>query len=192
MTVEAVDAARSITEVTELVLAGFSFDAAAQEKAKEMDSPSLRIHLAHIRPDVSPGMQGLLKETPNSQLFTVFGQPDIRVVAAGDGELKVEMNGVCIYNPLTGEISESSNKKVAAWFLDSDYDGRCFCISQAFFPDKTAWDKIAKALGSSVNTDQFKDFTTSWPFKPGKHKRVAVKVIDPRGNEVIAIQTLNG
>jgi adenine-specific DNA-methyltransferase len=191
MTVEAIDAARGITEVTELVLAGFSFDAAAQEKAKEMDSSSLRIHLAHIRPDVSPGMQGLLKETPNSQLFTVFGQPDICVLPGSDGEVKVEMNGVCIYNPLTGEISESSNKKVAAWFLDSDYDGRCFCISQAFFPNKDAWEKIAKALGSSVSTTEFEDFSTSWPFKPGKHKRIAVKVIDPRGNEVIAIQTLN-
>jgi len=191
MTVEAIDAARSLTEVTELVLAGFSFDAAAQEKAKEMDSSSLRIHLAHIRPDVSPGMQGLLKETPNSQLFTVFGQPDIRVVPASDGEVKVEMNGVCIYNPLTGEISESSNKKVAAWFLDSDYDGRCFCISQAFFPNKDAWEKIAKALGSSVSTAEFEDFSASWPFKPGKNKRIAVKVIDPRGNEVIAIQTIN-
>jgi adenine-specific DNA-methyltransferase len=191
LAVEAIEAARDLKDIAELVLAGFSFDAAAQEKAKEMDSASLRIHLAHIRPDVSPGMQGLLKETPNNQLFTVFGQPDIRVVTASDGEFKVEMNGVCIYNPLTGEISESSNKKVAAWFLDADYDGRCFCISQAFFPDKDAWTKISKAIGSSVNAGLFEDFTTSWPFKPGKHKRIAVKVIDPRGNEVIAIKTLS-
>ena len=190
MAVDAIESAKGLKEVNELVIAGFSFDSAAQEKAKEMDSPELRIHLAHIRPDVSPGMQGLLKETANSQLFTVFGQPDIRVVPADAGQVKVEMNGVCIYNPLTGEISESSNKKVAAWFLDTDYDGRCFCISQAFFPDKEAWAKIAKALGSSVSDGAFEAFTTSWPFKPGKHNRIAVKVIDPRGNEVMAIQTL--
>lgn len=190
MAVEAIESAKGLKEVNELVIAGFSFDSAAQEKAKEMDSPELRIHLAHIRPDVSPGMQGLLKETANSQLFTVFGQPDIRVVPADAGQVKVEMNGVCIYNPLTGAISESSRKKVAAWFLDADYDGRCFCISQAFFPDKDAWAKIAKALGSSVSEGAFEEFTTSWPFKPGKHNRIAVKVIDPRGNEVMAIQTL--
>lgn len=190
MAVEAIESAKGLKEVNELVIAGFSFDSAAQEKAKEMDSPELRIHLAHIRPDVSPGMQGLLKETANSQLFTVFGQPDIKPVPTGDGEYKVEMNGVCVYNPLTGEISESSRKKVAAWFLDADYDGRCFCISQAFFPDKYAWAKIAKALGSSVSEGAFEEFTTSWPFKPGKHNRIAVKVIDPRGNEVMAIQTL--
>lgn len=190
MAVDAIESAKGLKDVSELVLAGFSFDSASQEKAKAMDSAELRIHLAHIRPDVSPGMQGLLKETANSQLFTVFGQPDILVVPADDGQVKVEMNGVCIYNPLTGEISESSNKKVAAWFLDTDYDGRCFCISQAFFPDKDAWAKIAKALGTSVSEGAFEAFTTSWPFKPGKHNRIAVKVIDPRGNEVMAIQTL--
>jgi len=190
LAVEAIEAAGGLKEITDLIIAGFSFDAAAQQMAKEKDNPTLRIHLAHIRPDVSPGMQGLLKETPNSQLFTVFGQPDIKVLPAGDGEYKVEMNGVCIYNPLTGEISDSTNTKVAAWFLDADYDGSCFCFSQAFFPDKSAWDKIAKALNSSVPESAFQHFTTSWPFKPGKHKRIAVKVIDPRGNEVMAIKTL--
>jgi len=67
--------------------------------------------------------------------------------------------------------------------LDTDYDGRCFCISQAFFPDKDAWAKIAKALGSSVSEGAFEAFTTSWPFKPGKHNRIAVKVIDPRATK---------
>lgn len=191
MAVQAIEEARGLREITDLVIAGFSFDAAAQEKAKEMDSPAFRIHLAHIRPDVSPGMHGLLKETPNSQLFTVFGQPEIEILPAGDGEYKVQMDGVCVYNPLTGEISDTANTKVAAWFLDSDYDGRCFCVSQAFFPDKTAWEKIAKSLGSSVPDGAFEAFTTSWPFKPGLHKRIAVKVIDPRGNEVMAIKTLS-
>lgn len=191
ITVEAIEAARNLKEINELVLAAYSFDVAAQQKAKEMSDGALHVHLAHIRPDVSPGMQGLLKETPNSQLFTVFGQPDIRVLPAGDGEYKVEMNGVCIYNPLTGAISDTPSKQIAAWFIDTDYDGRCFCFSQAFFPDKTAWDKIAKALGSSVPESTFQAFTTSWPFKPGQHNRIAVKVIDPRGNEVMAIKTLN-
>ena len=188
---EAIEGAQGLKEIDELVVAGFSFDAAAQEVAKDKDSEKLRIHLAHIRPDVSPGMQGLLKETANSQLFTVFGQPEISVSDAADGMKQVEMSGVCVYNPLTGEITEAAGNKVAAWFLDADYDGRCFCVSQAFFPDKDAWGKIAKALGSSVSEDAFEDSTVSWPFKVGKNKRIAVKVIDPRGNEVMAIKTLN-
>jgi adenine-specific DNA-methyltransferase len=191
LAVDAIESARAIKEITDIVLAGFSFDAAAQEKAKQLDSPAFRVHLAHIRPDVSPGMQGLLKETPNSQLFTVFGQPEIQILPAGDGEYKVQMDGVCVYNPLTGAIEDTSSKKVAAWFLDTDYDGRCFCVSQAFFPDKTAWEKIARALGGSVPDGTFEAFTTSWPFKLGEHKRIAVKVIDPRGNEVMTIKTIS-
>jgi adenine-specific DNA-methyltransferase len=191
LAVEAIESARAIKEMTDIVLAGFSFDAAAQEKAKQLDSPAFRVHFAHIRPDVSPGMQGLLKETPNSQLFTVFGQPEIQLLPAGDGEYKVRMDGVCVYNPLTGSIEDTSSKKVAAWFLDADYDGRCFCVSQAFFPDKSAWEKISKALGGSVPDGTFEAFTTSWPFELGQHKRIAVKVIDPRGNEVMAIKTIS-
>lgn len=191
LAVDAIESARAIKEITDIVLAGFSFDAAAQERAKQLDSPAFRVHLAHIRPDVSPGMQGLLKETPNSQLFTVFGQPEIQILPAGDGEYKVQMDGVCVYNPLTGAIEDTSSKKVAAWFLDTDYDGRCFCVSQAFFPDKTAWEKIARALGGSVPDGTFEAFTTSWPFKLGEHKRIAVKVIDPRGNEVMTIKTIS-
>jgi adenine-specific DNA-methyltransferase len=191
LAVEAIESAKAIKEITDIVLAGFSFDAAAQEKAKQLDSPAFRVHLAHIRPDVSPGMQGLLKETPNSQLFTVFGQPEIQILPAGDGEYKVQMDGVCVYNPLTGAIEDTSSKKVAAWFLDTDYDGRCFCVSQAFFPDKSAWEKISKALGGSVPDGAFEAFTTSWPFKLGQYKRIAVKVIDPRGNEVMAIKTIS-
>jgi adenine-specific DNA-methyltransferase len=191
LAVDAIESARAIKEMTDIVLAGFSFDAAAQEKAKQLDSPAFRVHLAHIRPDVSPGMQGLLKETPNSQLFTVFGQPEIQLLPAGDGEYKVQMDGVCVYNPLTGAIEDTSSKKVAAWFLDTDYDGRCFCVSQALFPDKSAWERISKALGGSVPDGAFEAFTTSWPFKLGQHKRIAVKVIDPRGNEVMAIKTIS-
>ncbi len=81
---------------------------------------------------------------------------------------------------------------MAAWFPDADFDGRCFCISQAFFPDQHAWAKIAKALGSQADEEAFDAFkgTKSLPFPAGKHHRIAVKVIDPRGNEVMAIRKL--
>jgi adenine-specific DNA-methyltransferase len=136
-------------------------------------------------------MDGLLKDSPKSQLFTVFGQPEIRLHEE-DSAIKVELLGVDIYSPLTGEITSSGANKVAAWFLDSDYDGRCFCITQAFFPNQKAWDKIAKALGSSADAEAFDAYngTVSVPFEPGEHQRIAVKVIDPRGNEVMAIRSL--
>lgn len=149
--------------------------------------------MAHIRPDVSPGMDGLLKETPNSQLFTVFGQPDIKLKSTKDGEYTIELPGVDIFDPIKGEVRSSGADKVAAWFLDSDYDGRCFCITQAFFPDQNAWEKIAKSLGSTADPEAFEAFggTVSLPFKAGKYKRAAVKVIDPRGNEVMTFVSLS-
>ncbi len=188
------DLIRASRRYDELVIAAFSFDGASQEIIQESTNPRLKIHMTHIRPDVSPGMDGLLKDTPHSQLFTVFGQPEIEVRPNDDGDVEVELLGVDIYSPLTGEVHSAGASKVAAWFLDSDYDSRCFCVTQAFFPNQKAWNNIAKAMGSTADTQAFDAYngTVSIPFAPGKHKRIAVKVIDPRGNEVMAIRSLEG
>lgn len=174
------------------MIAGFSFAPEAAATVQEAKHPKLRVHMAYIRPDLNPGMDGLLKDTPSSQLFTVFGEPDIEVKKVKDGEYLCTLLGVDIYDPVTNVVRSSGAEKVAAWFLDQDFDGRCFCVTQAFFPDQDAWEKIAKALGSSADLDAFEAFkgTTSLPFKAGKHRRIAVKVVDPRGNEVMALRSL--
>jgi adenine-specific DNA-methyltransferase len=197
----------NIAGYQDLVLAGFSFDGAAQAVIDSIKHPKVRIHMAHIRPDVNPGMNGLLKEQPGSQLFTVFGQPRVKVTGPGkkgsmgeaptkdkpgeppEGEYTATMEGVDIYDPVTNQIVPTKADKVAAWFLDSDYDGRTFCITQAFFPDRSAWEKLSKALSGVVDPDRFEALsgTTSLPFPKGKHASVAVKVIDPRGNEVMKV-----
>ena len=102
------------------------------------------------------------------------------------------MEGVDIYNPVDNSITPTRADKVAAWFLDSDYDGRAFCITQAFFPDRSAWDKLSKALLGVVDPERFTDLsgTASLSFRAGKHRRAAVKVIDPRGNEVMRVHEL--
>lgn len=176
----------------ELVIAGFSFDAAATAVIQEAVHPRLQIHQAYIRPDVNRGMDGLLKETPNSQLFTVFGQPEIDLRVNDDGEWVCKLLGVDVYDPLASVVRSTGASKVAAWFLDQDYDGRCFCITQSFFPNQKAWAKIARALGDAVDADTFEVFdgTESLPFAPGVHGRIAVKVIDPRGNEVMTVHPL--
>ncbi len=188
------DLIRASKRYDELVIAGFSFDAAASAVIQEASHPKLRVHQAYIRPDVNPGMDGLLKDSPNSQLFTVFGQPEIDVKKTKDGEFLCVLEGVDIYDPVANVVRSTGAEKVAAWFLDSDYDGRCFCVTQAFFPDQDAWEKIAKALGGSADAEAFEAFkgTTSLPFTAGKHQRIAVKVIDPRGNEVMTVRSLKG
>lgn len=177
----------------DLLIAGFAFDGPAQTVIEEADHPNVRIHMAHIRPDVNPAMNGLLKETAGSQLFSVFGRPRTELQGpAKDGSYTISMQGVDIYDPVTNTIDASRADKVAAWFLDTDYDGRTFCITQAFFPDKTAWDKLAKALKGAVNETAFEALagTVSLPFHAGEHLAVAVKVIDPRGNEVMRVHRL--
>jgi adenine-specific DNA-methyltransferase len=174
----------------DLVLAAFTFDGPAQAIIEDVTNPRVRVHMAHIRPDVNPSMTGLLKEQPGSQLFTVFGQPRTRLEGPDrNGEYTVVMEGVDIYNPVDNTVMPTGADKVAAWFIDGDYDGRTFCITQAFFPDRTAWDKLSRALKGIVEPERFAALsgTVSLPFPCGQHKTVAVKVIDPRGNEVMRL-----
>jgi adenine-specific DNA-methyltransferase len=178
----------------ELVIAGFIFDGAAQAIIDDDPNPRVRVHMANIRPDVNPGMAGLLKDTPAAQLFTVFGKPRSKLEPAGNDEWRVVMEGVDIYDPVSNTVTPSRADKVAAWFVDSDYDGRSFCITQAFFPDKDAWSKLSAALKGVVDEEAFAALsgTVSLPFPKGEHACVAVKVIDPRGNEVMRLHRLEG
>lgn len=175
-----------------LLFAGFSFDGAAQAAIQADAHPELRVHMAHISPDVNMG--DLLKQTKDSGLFSVSGLPRTSLTRQENGEYVVEMEGVDIFDPVDNTIVSEDAEGVAAWFLDGDYDGRTFCISQAFFPNSGAWDKLARALKSAVDSDAFAAFggTKSLPFPAGEHRRVAVKVIDPRGNEVMKVHTLEG
>jgi adenine-specific DNA-methyltransferase len=185
---------RATKRYAHLVIAGFSFDPEATAIIEQSQHPKLKIHMAHIRPDMNPGMHGLLKPTTNSQLFTVFGMPAVDVARTKDGEWQVKLEGVDIYDPVENTVRSTKAEKVAAWFLDSDFDGRCFCICQAFFPDQDAWEEIARSLDSAADPEAFAAFkgTTSLAFKKGKHGRIAVKVIDRRGNEVMTVRKLEG
>jgi len=178
----------------DLVIAGFSFDAFAQEciQTNNEDKKSdLAMHMAQIRPDVTMG--DLLKNTNRvEQIFTVFGQPRSRVESVEGGEFRATLEGVDIYDPVANQIVSSGADKVAAWFIDTDYDGKVFCVCQAFFPDKSAWEKLQRALKATIAEEEWAKLAgkVSLPFKKGKTGLVAVKVIDPRGNEVMRIHRL--
>jgi len=176
-----------------LIMAGFAFDPEAQALIQKAPVAGLQVHFANISPDVLVG--DLLKTTRASQIFTVFGQPDVRVEKQKDGTYTVELRGVDIYDPLTGEVQSTRGDDVAAWFLDTDYDGKTFHICQAFFPgDNKAWEKLERALKAQIDPETFERMrgTVSFPFQPGEHRRIAVKVIDFRGNEVVRVVPLDG
>ena len=174
-----------------LIFAGFAFDPEAQALIQKAPVAGLQVHFANVSPDVLVG--DLLKTTRASQIFTVFGQPDVRVEKQKDGTYRVELRGVDIYDPLKGEVHSTRGEDVAAWFLDTDYDGKTFHICQAFFPgDADAWEKLQRALKTTIPEEAFDRMrgTVSFPFQPGEHRRIAVKVIDFRGNEVVRVVNL--
>ena len=183
----------------DVVFAGFGFDAAAQDAIENAAHPQLRLHMALINPDAAMG--DLLKTQPGSQIFTVFSAPRvIGPIRSDDDEYVVEVEGMDVYDPVSNTIHPTDKQRIAAWFLDTDYDGRTFCICQAFFPDKSKWNKLARALGGKgiVAEGAFDALSglRSLPFpRPsglgsGQPWRVAVKVIDPRGNEGLRVLTM--
>jgi adenine-specific DNA-methyltransferase len=172
-----------------VVILGFTFDGPAQEFLKR-DLP-IQVMGAYINNDVLVG--DLLKTPKGSQLFTLFGQADIGIEKTKDGYV-VEVRGVDLYNPQTGEVESEGGSEIAAWFLDPDYDQRTFNIGQAFFPGGTnAWEKLQRALKGIIDPDQFEQLRglKSLPFESGEQKRVAVKVIDHRGNEMLEVFELS-
>ena len=196
------EAVRSANRVgyDDLVFAGFGFDPAAQEAIEDSSHPKMRLHMALINPDVA--MDDLLRTQPGSQIFTVFSAPRVEgPTPQGNGQYTVAVEGMDVYDPVKSTLHPTDKSRIAAWFLDTDYDGRTFCICQAFFPDGKKWDKLAKALGDAgmVERGAFQALSglESLPFQrparvpPHQDWRVAVKVIDPRGNEGLRVVTVS-
>ena len=106
--------------------------------------------------------------------------------------VEVELRGYDLFDPATMETEHRAGKDVPAWFLDTDYNGLCFHVSQAFFPRTGAWNKIKKALKASHDETVWDHLagTVSAPFEVGEYRTVAVKVIDDRGNELIVVKEL--
>ena len=173
------------------LFAGFAIDGAAQQLIQNYRTPKgLTLLMANVAADVL--VPDLLKNRRGQQFFAVFGEPDAEVRAVGADEYQFELRGMDVYDPTTGDVTSDTIDQVAAWFLDQDYDRRSFLISQAFFPGSGGadpWERLSRALRGWVDPDAFEMLrgTVSLPFRPGPERRVAVKVIDFRGNEAIRI-----
>ena len=91
------------------------------------------------------------------------------------------------------DVEHRSGDDVPAWFLDTDYNDLCFLVSQAFFPRTSAWDSLKKALKGEFEDSVWEHLagTKSEPFVAGENRKVAVKVIDDRGNELLVVKSLD-
>jgi adenine-specific DNA-methyltransferase len=139
----------------------------------------LKIIQAGLNPDLAMGDE-LLKKTGMGNLFTVFGEPDIEVREAGEGQLQVEIRGLDVYDPTTGQVRSASVDDIAAWFLDTNYDGDVFFVRHAYFTGADdPYDKLRRALRADISDEAWAtvNSTVSRPFPRPVTGKIAVKVI---------------
>ncbi len=172
-----------------LAMAGFSFDPEVSAFLDKNPHLGVQLFRVQIAPDVQIG--DLLKVKHAEKLFSVLGQPDFTVTRT-EAKYEVTLTGIDLYDPNARLVKSHQTDDIAAWFLDPDYDGRCFRVRQVFLPAEKGkgFDKLARALKGIVDEDAWEDFKgfTSRPFELGKFKTVAVKVIDVYGHEVVGVR----
>lgn len=176
----------------------FLFGFAIQAKAREM-LDKLKIHTIYITMTPDVVMSDLLKTNRSSEIFSITGLPDVTLEPAGhkpDGTPlhQVEVKGLDIFRPDTMQTDSIDAENLPCWMLDTNYNGMVFCASQVFFPKTGAWDNLQKSLKGDFNDSVWEHLagTSSEPFMLGDKQRIAVKVIDDRGNELMVVKSAEG
>jgi adenine-specific DNA-methyltransferase len=183
------DAAKEAIRVFDLlVVCGMAFDPHVYEETKRY--PNLTVILPRVNADLSMGDE-LLKKTGAGNLFTVFGEPDIEVrTPNGNGKLEVEIKGLDIYDPTTGQIRSNSTDDIACWFIDTNYSGNSFIVRHAYFTgaDKP-YEKLKKTLKAEIDEAAWSSLysTVSRTFDAPEGGKIAVKVINHYGDEVLKV-----
>jgi adenine-specific DNA-methyltransferase len=174
-----------------LVVCGFAFDPHVAEESKRYGA--LTVLPTKMNPDLAMGDE-LLKKTGAGNLFMVFGEPDVNLVTSKTGELVVELNGVDIYDPTTGQVRSSSTDEIACWFIDTNYNEESFFVRHAYFTgaDKPM-DKLMKAMKADIDEEAWSSMygNVSRPFAKPSTKKIAVKVINHYGDEVLKVFEVN-
>jgi adenine-specific DNA-methyltransferase len=172
-----------------LIACGFAFDPHVSEEAKRYGA--LNVLVTRMNPDLAMGDE-LLKKTGAGNLFMVFGEPDIVIGPAprGEGYLQVELQGLDVYDPTTGQIRNSTTDDIACWFIDTDYDGESFFVRHAYFTGAgDPYEKLKRALRAEIDESAWASLysTVSRPFAPLESGKIAVKVINHYGDEVLKV-----
>jgi adenine-specific DNA-methyltransferase len=140
-----------------------------------------------MNPDLAMGDE-LLKKTGTGNLFMVFGEPDVAIERTDDGQVEVEIRGVDVYDPTTGQVRSSSVDDVACWFIDTNYNGESFFVRHAYFTGaEDPYRSLKRALKADIDEGAWESLyrTRSRPFAVPATRRIAVKVINHYGDEVL-------
>ncbi len=168
-----------------LIACAFNYEAHASEFSKLGRIPVLK---ARMNADLHMG--GELKATDKGNLFVVFGEPDIDILHDDDGRLRVHVRGVDVFDPTTGEVRSDGPDGIACWFIDTDYNEESFFVRQAYFLGQTdPYGALKTTLKAEIDADVWATLNSevSRPFPMPKSGRIAVKVINHLGDEVMKV-----
>lgn len=172
-----------------LVCCAFNYDAHSSEIEK---LANLKILKAKINPDMH--MANELKNTGSGNLFVVFGEPDIEFIQLDNDKLQVKINGVDVFHPSKGEVISGGPDNIAAWFIDTDYNEENFFVRHAYFlGSNDPYKQLKNALKAEVDHEAWESLYTniSRPFTKPEGGRIAVKVINHLGDEVMKVFKLD-
>ena len=168
-----------------LIACAFSYDAHSSEFDKLGRIPVLK---ARMNADLH--MADDLKNTGKGNLFVVFGEPDIDILDADNDQIQVKVNGVDVFHPQTGEVRADGPDGIACWFIDTDYNEESFFVRHAYFLGaRDPYKALKTTLKAEINKDAWATLhsDTSRPFPKPATGRIAVKVINHLGDEVIKV-----
>lgn len=185
-------------DYAKLLVAAFAIEPQARKSIEEGEE-TFGIPAVYAQVSMDVVMGELLKNMRSSQIFAVSGLPDVELLRlkekSEDGLplYRARLRGVDIFDPTTMQERGKDSAEVPCWMLDTDYDLHCFRAGQVFFPKTGAWDNVKKAVGAEFDESAWSHLSgdTSEPFVGGGEKRVAIKVIDERGNELIVVKSLS-
>ncbi len=185
--VDLVEAARECADVgfDVLISCAFNYEAQSTEFNKLGTLPVLKARMnadMHMQPD--------LKNTGKGNLFVIFGEPDIDISDAPDNQIQVKINGVDVFDPSTGEVRSDEPATIACWFIDSDYNGESFFVRQAYFLGQNdPYKSLKTSLRAEIDADAWESLKSdiSVPFAKPSTGRIAVKVINHLGDEVMKV-----
>jgi adenine-specific DNA-methyltransferase len=168
-----------------LITCAFNYDAHSSEFTKLGRIPVLK---ARMNADLH--MADDLKNTGKGNLFVIFGEPDIDIINEKDGKVRVKVNGVDVFHPNTGEVHSDNADGIACWFIDTDYNEESFFVRHAYFLGANdPYSALKTTLKAEINQEAWATLNsdTSRAFDKPKSGRIAVKVINHLGDEVMKV-----
>ncbi len=187
-----VDAAREAGDAgfDALIACAFNYEAHATEFSKLGRIPVLK---ARMNADLH--MANDLKNTGKGNLFVIFGEPDLEMLPQPNGQVRVKVNGVDVFHPNTGEVVSDNTDGIACWFIDTDYNGESFFVRHAYFLGANdPYSSLKTTLKAEINEEAWATLNsdTSRPFDQPTSGRIAVKVINHLGDEVMKVFRVGG